>query len=911
MERRSHRRFENNVVLSPPLRTIALVCLVIALSYLASKLGSALVLGPQVLSPLWPGCALLVAVLLLVRKKNWPILIAASFATFVLQDLHLGVPIRSIIWMILADTAEVLIAAFGLRYAFGSFPRLDSLRNLAKYSFFAVILAPVIGAFIGAFAFRDSYWTNWRIGCFSEALAYLTFLPAILGWIDKGSAGSQKSRANYVESAALLAVLVLMGYLDFVSPGRSSRPALLYSLVPILLWAALRFGSTGVSTSMIVIAFLSIWGTTLGQSPFARLAPLDSVLSLQLFLFFAAASFMVLASIVEESKQAQASLSRKERQLIEAQRLAEVGNWQWDPATDAVTWSEEIYRMAGYDPALPPPSFKSHDRFFTPESWEQLNQSVERAMRTGVPYQLDLEAVHSDGTELWVTSRGEAVCDASGHPAYLRGTIQNITARKRADEARLRHAAIVESSEDAIISKDLNGSILSWNAAAQRIFGFTEEEAVGQPITIIVPPDLRDEENKILERLRKGERLEHYETTRCTKEGKRVDVSLTMSPVRDSTGEVVGASKIARDITDRKRAEQELRESEERFRLVANTAPTLIWMSGTDKLCTFFNKGWLDFTGQTMEHELGEGWAAGVHPEDLERCLKVYTAAFDARVDFQMEYRLRRFDGKYRWIVDYGVPRFESDGTFCGYIGSCVDFTDRKLAEESLEELSGRLITAQEVERARIARELHDDFSQRMALQGIGLRQLWKKLPESEVEAREKVQELLKETQELSSDMHSLSHELHSSRLEHVGLVPALIGLCEEMSSKYNITVEFTERGPFDAIPKDVALCLFRVAQEALSNVVKHSRAKQAQVGLTGVNDEIRLRIMDSGVGFDSDLPSSRAGIGLVGMRERLRLVGGTLSVRSAPMRGTEILAQVPLSASTSRERVRVASFGE
>jgi signal transduction histidine kinase len=238
-----------------------------------------------------------------------------------------------------------------------------------------------------------------------------------------------------------------------------------------------------------------------------------------------------------------------------------------------------------------------------------------------------------------------------------------------------------------------------------------------------------------------------------------------------------------------------------------------------------------------------------------------------------------------------------------------MDFTDRKLTEASLEELSGRLITAQEEERTRIARELHDDFSQRMALQGIGLRQLWKRLPESEVEARAKVQELLKGTQELSSDMHSLSHELHSSRLEHVGLVPALIGLCEEMSSKYNIQVEFTERGPSTAIPKNVGLCLFRVAQEALSNVVKHSRAKQARAELSGGDNQIRLRIVDSGVGFDSYLPSSRVGIGLIGMRERLRLVGGMLSVRSATARGTEVVAQVPLrvTAIEARARVKVA----
>ncbi len=366
-----------------------------------------------------------------------------------------------------------------------------------------------------------------------------------------------------------------------------------------------------------------------------------------------------------------------------------------------------------------------------------------------------------------------------------------------------------------------------------------------------------------------------------------------------SEGQPARMSGVALDITDRKRAEQELRESEERFRLVADKAPVLIWMSGTDKLCTFFNKGWLDFTGQSMEHELREGWASGVHPEDLAGCLRTYSAAFDARLDFEMEYRLKRFDGKYRWVVDLGVPRIESDGTFRGYIGSCVDITDRKMSEESLEELSGRLLTAQEEERSRIARELHDDFSQRLALQGIGLAQLWKKIPQSEVEERIKVQGLLKRNHEISSDLHSLSHQLHSSKLEHVGLAPALRGLCEELSSKFKVQIEFTERGVCPKIPKDVALCLFRVAQEALGNVVKHSRAKQAQVELSSTSNGIHLRVVDAGEGFDPDVRGTHAGIGLVSMRERLRLVGGELSVQSAPMRGAEILAEVPLRVST------------
>src|SRR5271165_6631660 len=174
----------------------------------------------------------------------------------------------------------------------------------------------------------------------------------------------------------------------------------------------------------------------------------------------------------------------------------------------------------------------------------------------------------------------------------------------------------------------------------------------------------------------------------------------------------------------------------------ADTAPVLIWMSGTDKLCIFFNRGWLDFTGRSMEQEWGDGWTSGVHPDDLERCLGIYSSAFDSRVDFQMEYRLRRFDGQYRWIVDYGVPRFESNGIFCGYIGSCVDVTHRKLSETSLRELSGRLIHAQEEERARIARELHDDLSQRMALLQISLDQLQQQIPGLSSQSRQQLQSI-------------------------------------------------------------------------------------------------------------------------------------------------------------------------
>ena len=256
------------VNIDSPGSTIALVCLVGLLSYLVPRVEGALMLHPQTAWPVWPGCAILVSVLVLVRRRVWPALMLASFAGFVLFDLQAGVPVSSIEWFIPADTGQVLIAALGLRYCFGRVPRLNNVASLAKYCFFAVLLAPFAAAFISARGIAGPYWTSWRITFLSEVLAFVTLTPAILTWISEGPAWLRKPRAYHLEAAALIAGTVLLGYFTFIASGVGESPVLLYSLLPFLLWSALRFGSVGIANSILVVTVLAIWGAVHDRGPF-------------------------------------------------------------------------------------------------------------------------------------------------------------------------------------------------------------------------------------------------------------------------------------------------------------------------------------------------------------------------------------------------------------------------------------------------------------------------------------------------------------------------------------------------------------------------------------------------------------------------------------------------------------------
>lgn len=339
-------------------------------------------------------------------------------------------------------------------------------------------------------------------------------------------------------------------------------------------------------------------------------------------------------------------------------------------------------------------------------------------------------------------------------------------------------------------------------------------------------------------------------------------------------------------------AEAVLRESEERFRVMADTTPSLVWMCDPHGKITYLNDRLIAFTGPDPDAGYGDIWIDYVRPDDQKNVLDTIAQALKDRQPFSMEYCLRRSDGVYRWMFDVASPRVNGDGSFAGFIGSAIDITDQKRAQEALEKVSSQLIEAQEKERSRIARDLHDDICQRLALLSMELEQANRNgAPPT---TKQRLEDIRQHCSEITRDVQSLSHQLHSSRLEYLGIVAAIKGFSKELATKHEIEIEVKDENMPSNLRADVSLCLFRVAQEALHNAVKYSGTSQLAVELIGTANEVRLVVKDAGAGFDVEEAKRDHGLGLVSMQERVHMVHGRLFVESAPGKGTRVVATVP-----------------
>ena len=349
---------------------------------------------------------------------------------------------------------------------------------------------------------------------------------------------------------------------------------------------------------------------------------------------------------------------------------------------------------------------KNHRLLNSGHHSKEFFQEMYRAIANGQVWHGEIQNRAKDGSIYWVATTIVPALNDQGKPRQYVAIRADITERKQTEELRERLAAIVESSDDAIISKDLNGIITAWNRGAEKIFGYSASETVGKPMLMLFPPELVSEEKVILARIGRGESIEHYETVRVRKDGTRIDVSVTISPIRESSGTIIGASKIARDITERKLAEAAVRESEERFQALANGIPQLACMAEADGHIFWYNQRWYDYTGTTCEQTERWGWQSIQDPEMLPKVMERWQESLASGEPFDMEFPLRGADGKFRMFLNRVMPLKDAEGRVVRWFGTNTDISERQQAENRLamqaEELSHQ---ASELERSREALE--------------------------------------------------------------------------------------------------------------------------------------------------------------------------------------------------------------
>jgi PAS domain S-box-containing protein len=502
--------------------------------------------------------------------------------------------------------------------------------------------------------------------------------------------------------------------------------------------------------------------------------------------------------------------------------------------------------------------------------------------------------------------------------------------RARAEEALValqeietRQGAIVNAALDGIVTIDEKGRIIEFNPAAHRIFGYRPEEAIGKEMAqLLMPAAMRDGHRRGMARyLESGEAPilgKRLEMPALRADGTEFPAELTVVRVPGKGPPTFTG--FLRDISERKRAEQTLRESEERFRSMADAAPVLLWVSGLDGGRTFFNQSWLEFTGRPMGEQLGDGWAASVHPDDLARSLEVSRSSFRARRSFKMEFRLRRADGEYRWILDTGVPRVSGEGEFAGYIGSCVDVTDMRRAAE---ERAVLLAEARSGIRARdeflsvASHELKTPVATlQLQIQGL-LRHV--EASKEGADAEKVAARLATAGRQLARLTELIDRLLDISRitagrqrleLEEVDLsalvreaVARLGDDIERAGCRVSIEGASSSRGLWDRIRVE------QVVLNLLSNAVKYGPGKPIEVTIDGDAGAAQLSIRDHGIGiapqhqariFDrferavSERHYGGLGLGLWIVRQNVEALGGSIGVTSEPENGSTFVVTLP-----------------
>jgi len=441
------------------------------------------------------------------------------------------------------------------------------------------------------------------------------------------------------------------------------------------------------------------------------------------------------------------------------------------------------------------------------------------------------------------------------------------------------------------------------NVAIKRLGYDSKDELIGKPlISKVYAPSSQEKAKRLLEKWKREKILKNEELQVITKQGEIIDVLLNVDTVYDSNGKPLYSLSTQLDITERKRAEENLRQSEEQFRTIVETAPSLLIITDAEGNNIYVSPNCEKMIGYKVEELLGRvvWW---VHDDDLARAKEIMNRVFSDRVGGRnLEYKAVKKNGEHWWASSSWKLLFDGQGNFCGVVMQTLDITDRKQAEEEvrksqeqLRSLADHLQSAREEERTSIAREIHDELGQRLTGLKMDLSWMAKKIPEEQTQLVDKLHSMAELTGTTLRTVQRISTELRPGLLDDLGLVAAIEWQVEEFENRTGIRCTLTVDPEDITVDDRRSTALFRILQETLTNVARHAQATIVHVSFKEKDGNLELRVQDNGKGITKEQSSDPKSFGIIGMKERVYPFGGKVRVSGSPSKGTTMVAKMPI----------------